>query len=166
MHVLKTVGIWFAAALAIGVTSSNLLAADRVPVPFAGTSSGIDVGATPGPTGGFDILAAITGTATQVGRFTETLDYHADLDAQGGVFSGVGVITAADGSKIFLDFEGTIPGLFQRPFPLDYSETFVITGGTGRFAGAKGDGEINGVDYGFDVGFEQDFDGVLIKAGK
>ena len=166
MHVLKTVGVWFAAALTIGFVPSNLLAADRHPVPFAGTSSGFDTGAAPNPAGGFDILAAITGHATQVGEFTETLDYHADLDAQGGVFSGVGVITAADGSKIFLDFEGTIPGLFQRPFPLEYSETFVITGGTGRFAGAQGEGEINGVDHGFDVGFDQDFDGVLIKAGK
>jgi len=42
----------------------------------------------------------------------------------------------------------------------------VITGGTGRFEGASGSGDINGIDYGFQAGFEQDFEGILTKAGK
>ncbi len=166
MHLLKTVGISLAAALSIGLTASTVAAADRPPIPFAGTSSGFDTGAEDNHDGTFHVQAAITGNGTLVGHFTETLDYIAALDAQGGVFDGTGVITAADGSKIYLHFEGTIPGLFQRPFPLEYTETFVITGGTGRFEGASGSGDINGIDYGFQAGFEQDFEGILKKAGK
>jgi len=169
MHLLKTVGISFAAALSIGLTASTVAAADRPQIPFAGTSSGTDTSADPTNPDytQFHVTADIKGTGSLLGRFTETLDYLATLDAEGAVVEGTGVITAADGSKIYLHFEGTVPGFFQQPFPLEYSETFVITGGTGRFAGASGSGDISGVDYGPQVNmFEQDFEGVLIKAGK
>ena len=170
MHLLKTVGISFAAALSIGLTASTVAAADRPQIPFAGTSSGTDTSVAPTNEyfNQFHITAAIKGTGSLVGQFTETLDYVATLDAEGAGVEGTGVITAADGSKVYLRFEGTVPGFSPAAlFPLEYSETFVITGGTGRFAGASGSGDISGVDYGPQVNmFEQDFEGVLIKAGK
>jgi hypothetical protein len=122
-------------------------------VPFKGQAIGQDVSVTFEATG-IHIIAQASGTGTGVGRFSETLDYILSYDLIN--FAGSATITAADGSEIFLDFEGQIPGFADQVFPLPYSGTFVLTGGTGRFRGVGGSGDLDGTDYGgglFRLGF-------------
>jgi hypothetical protein len=91
-----------------------------------------------------------------VGAFTERLDYVLAYDLVN--FAGGATITAADGAKLFIEFTGAIPGFEQQVFPLPYSATYTITGGTGRLAGSSGGGTISGTDFGAGA-FAFTFDG-------
>jgi hypothetical protein len=122
-------------------------------VPFKGDAIGQDIGVFFEATG-IHIVARASGTGTGLGRFVETLDYILSYDLIH--FSGSASITSADGSEVFLDFEGAIPGFSDQVFPLPYSGTFILTGGTGRFSGVGGAGTLGGIDYGgglFSLGF-------------
>ena len=122
-------------------------------VPFRGQASGQDVSVTFAATG-IHIVAQASGNGTGLGRFVETLDYILSYDLVN--FSGSATITSADGSGMSLSFQGQIPGFSDQVFPLPYSGTFVLTGGTGRFHGVSGSGTLEGIDYGgglFSLGF-------------
>lgn len=122
-------------------------------VPFKGQATGQDLSVSFEATG-IHIVAQASGTGTGLGRFVETLDYILSYDLVH--FSGSASITAADGSQVFLEFEGEIPGFADQVFPLPYSGNFVLTGGTGRFQGVGGSGTLDGIDYGgglFSLGF-------------
>ena len=102
----------------------------------------------------YHIVAQASGTGTGLGRFVETLDYILSYDLIN--FAGSAAIASADGSEMFLDFEGQIPGFSDQVFPLPYSGTFDLTGGTGRFYRVDGSGVLDGIDYGgglFRLGF-------------
>ena len=114
-------------------------------VPFKGEATGQDVSVSFEATG-IHIVAHASGTGTGLGRFVETLDYILSYDLIH--FAGSASITSADGSEMFLDFAGEIPGFSDQIFPLPYSGTFVLTGGTGRFSGVGGSGALDGIDYG------------------
>ena len=76
-----------------------------------------------------------TGVASHVGRFTFQL--QAELDIPTATGSGSSRLVAADGSTLFMEGSGhgtptDVPGVVL------IVDTFTITGGTGRFAGASG----------------------------
>jgi hypothetical protein len=74
-----------------------------------------------------------TGNATYLGRFTLTSDFTVDVATATAV--GTAVWTAANGDQLFT----TVTGEAVVTFPnAAIVETHVITGGTGRFAGASG----------------------------
>jgi hypothetical protein len=95
---------------------------------------------------GIDLTSLVHGNGTELGRFTQTLDYAVSYDPVD--FAGTGTITAADGSKLFLTFVGTEPGFAAQVFPTPFSGTLAITGGTGRFDEEIGQATIAGADYG------------------
>ena len=122
-------------------------------VPFKGDATGQDISVTFEATG-IHIVAAVTGNGTGLGRFTEVLDYVLSYDLVN--FAGAGTIVAADGSKLFLTFTGTIPGFAAQVFPLAFTADFTITGGTQRLTGSGGTGTIAGTDFGggrFEISF-------------
>src|SRR3954454_9175981 len=84
-------------ALALAVASLTAAAADR---PFKGTASGAIVALDPDTGAG---VARYTGQATHLGRFTRTEYFQ--LDGAGGI-SGTMVMTAANGDRLYLDFDG------------------------------------------------------------
>ena len=75
------------------------------------------------------------GTATHMGRYTQTLSHKADL-VTGDIYDGVFTSTAADGS--------TASGIYFGSFTLNpdgtvsYQVTAIWLEGTGRFAGLHG----------------------------
>src|SRR5262245_41700625 len=97
---------WFSILVAVLATltlSAPALAAGH-PVPFKGRSSGTVTAV------GFDPVAGIAyahvegqGQATHLGRFTETED--AAVDVATGNARGTWTLTAANGDRLFLDFE-------------------------------------------------------------
>ncbi len=147
------------APVAAGAEASAL-AREAVRVPFRGRGDGQDVSIT-FEAAGIRIIADATGNATHVGRFTERLDYVLSYDLVH--FAGVGTITAADGASLRIEFTGAIPGFSEQVFPLPYTSSYSIVGGTGRLAGSTGSGSLRGIDYGGGA-FSFDFDGVLVKA--
>lgn len=151
MQALRTTAVSVGIAFVLLGLSAGPAAAQAV--PFHGQAIGQDVSVTFEATG-IHIVAEARGTGTGLGRFIETLDYILSYDLIN--FAGTATITAADGSELFLDFDGQIPGFSDQVFPLPYSGTFVLTGGTGRFRAAGGSGVLDGIDYGgglFELGF-------------
>ena len=76
-----------------------------------------------------------TGVASHVGRFTFQL--QAELDIPTATGAGSSRLVAADGSTLFMEGSGhgtptDVPGVVL------IVDSFTITGGTGRFAGASG----------------------------
>jgi hypothetical protein len=83
-----------------------------------------------------DLLGPFTGIAHQITR----------LNPDGtrlSITDGIGVWTAASGDSIFLSYSGLFPSI--TPEMITFQKAIVITGGTGRFAGASGSGVLNGV---------------------
>jgi hypothetical protein len=76
-----------------------------------------------------------TGLGTVTGSFTVTIDFNHPIAAGFVLVSKTGSLVAANGDKINLAMVGTF-----NVNTLDVHYVFVVTGGTGRFAGATGNG--------------------------
>ena len=97
-------------------------------LPFQGTYEGLE---TVDPVTGHHHLSDVTGNATHLGQFTVTAEWV--LGATGNF--GTSTWTAANLDKFSTTF--TRRGVFG-PLAATFTETHDITGGTGRFANAKG----------------------------
>ena len=96
-------------------------------LPFKGTYEGLEIVVSPS----IHRLDNATGNATHLGRFTVTAEWA--LGAAGG--AGASKWTAADGDEFSTNFaRHGVPA----PPTITFTETHIITGGTGRFANASG----------------------------
>lgn len=125
--------------------SASLHPPATVSVPFNGSFSGHDVSITP-QADGIHFLSEMAGEITGLGRTTQVIDYVLEYDLIH--FAGQETITAADGSRLFLAFEGTVPDYPEQVFPTAYSLDWTIIGGTGRLADNAGTGRVDGLVYG------------------
>lgn len=103
-------------------------------VPFSGTLQAHETMVFQEP-GSFVTDGSGEGIATQLGRFTLTWEYTVKVPE--GTGAGAARYIAANGDQIFMTAVGqseltATPGVFR------IRETMTITGGTGRFVGAKG----------------------------
>lgn len=135
---LRRVGLLFVVLAALALPM-QALAGEHV--PFKGSDSGTAGPGTHACSASFSPLELTgSGKATHVGRYT----YHAHecLNFATLTFSGVFWITAANGDTISGTYAGTaeVVGNF-----ILYEQHNVVTGGTGRFAGASGQLHANGV---------------------
>jgi hypothetical protein len=95
-----------------------------------------------------------SGRAAHVGKYT----YHADECFDGvNAFYGAFRITAVNGDQLFASYSGTVAADLSG-----YSETAVITAGTGRFAGVGGELEVSGLITG-PTSYSQTMSGTLEK---
>ena len=120
------------ATLALVVALVGPVAADDT-VPFNGRLAGT-VTETPLDPPMLSVLIEATGNATQLGSFRLEVPHLVNLATRVG--EGSFNFTAANGDTLTAQFSGlatpTAPGV------VTIHETAVITGGTGRFAGATG----------------------------
>jgi hypothetical protein len=126
----------FSASLALAVLAVLGLigpVAAQVQVPFQGRVRG-DVTITPVPPL-LSVLVEGTGQATQLGRFSLAMPHV--VNPASGTAIGSYQFTAANGDTLFADFTGQATPT-ATPGVLYIEETAIITGGTGRFAGATG----------------------------
>lgn len=124
------------ALIAAGLLAASLAApvAATDQVPFKGTLAGT-ASVNPINPPIVEVTIHATGTSTQLGRFTLVAPHtvnQATLTAIGNYY-----FTAANGDTITATLEGTAQ-MIDPPNVIATSETGVITGGTGRFAGATG----------------------------
>jgi len=134
------IAVMIACALAVANTSlsaaSKAAAADKL-VPFKGSLHATETIVTPpgSPPVSFVADGSGGGIATHLGQFTLTWEFTVII--ANGTGSGPVRFTAANGDEIFATAAGTseptsTPGVFH------ISEVETITGGTGRFANARG----------------------------
>ena len=102
-------------------------------VPFKGSLEG-DVTVTPLAPPFLRVDVEAMGKATHLGRFT--LDIPHVVNRANGTAVGSYEFTAANGDTLTADFTGVAVPI--APGVLYIEETAIITGGTGRFAGATG----------------------------
>ena len=124
-------GLALAVLVILGLTGP---AAAQQQVPFKGSFAG-DVAVTPLTPPFVQVDVDATGKATQLGRFS--LDIPHIVNRANGTAIGIYEFTAANGDTLTATFSGkatttAVPGV------LYIEETAIITGGTGRFAGATG----------------------------
>ena len=129
-------------------------------VPFKGTVSGqipADFGPPVPGSGGcvFNFFVSNFGHATKLGHFTGTANFIPNVCD--GSYSGSFHWIAANGDSISGPFFGQLIPT-QTPGVFDNTETAIVTGGTGRFAGATGmftlSGEVNFVTLSFVLPFQ------------
>ena len=112
-------------------------AAGKNPVPFRGTVQTAEVLDFSGGPTAVTSTGVGSGTAIHLGKFTVAWKVVIDFTTPGGVATGPGVFTAANGDQLFTTLAGV-------GFPTDdpnvvfIVEEQTIVGGTGRFAGASG----------------------------
>jgi hypothetical protein len=95
---------------------------------------------------GFSGTLTGSGTATHLGAVTISAP-HCAMPTRGGsvaISRGVLTFTAANGDLLTADFMGTISPLPGNLEANTFVGNFLITGGTGRFANAEGDGLLSG----------------------
>jgi hypothetical protein len=100
-------------------------------VPFKGRFEGSQTLTPQQPPFGF-VNGSATGNATHLGRFTVAFPHTVNFATRTGV--GTFTFEAANGDSLTADFTG----LAQGGPVVSIEERATITGGTGRFAGAKG----------------------------
>lgn len=103
------------------------------PVPFKGSIQMVETVAVQFPT--LFSVGNGTGEATHLGEFT--VARQAVVDIPTDVATGFAQFTAANGDRVLTQFVGQSDPTGD-PDVLLISEMYTITGGTGRFAGAKG----------------------------
>jgi len=121
------------AAVSSAATDASLTLTSRGhAVPFQGRVAGtVTLTLLDPPFAGVDILA--TGTANHLGRFSLDMPHQVNLVSATGV--GTMTFTAANGDRLTATFTGhadTSSAVFV------IAEHAIVTGGTGRFAGATG----------------------------
>jgi hypothetical protein len=117
------------------LTAALAVAAAQNQVPFKGAMQGNDVdSAGPAPD---TIVVTTTGTGvgTQLGQFSFTQVGTVDLTA--GTDTGSAHWVAANGDSIDTTLAGS-GGPASAPDLISITEVHTITGGTGRFVGARG----------------------------
>jgi hypothetical protein len=112
-------------------------------LPFKASETGTSGLLGPCETGGGVLDVTGTGHATQLGTFSS--HYRECLDpATGAVTHGSFTLTAANGDTVFGTYSGQVSPTAD-PNVIVYDDPGVITGGTGRFAGASGSVTQSGV---------------------
>jgi hypothetical protein len=136
-----------AAALAVGAMTLSPGAAGAEERPMKGMWTG---NANLSPTDDPDYLInkeTGAGEATHLGKFTlvgvETVyvkDFPQFISVEGAF-----TMTGADGDQVFVEYSTT--GGINEEGSLDIIGTYYIVGGTGRFAGATGEGELRAIAF-------------------
>jgi hypothetical protein len=129
----------FALAIAMAVSLVAVLGGAKLApageqAPFKGRLEG-NVTVTPLAPPRLHVDVEATGNATHLGRFALEIPHVVDPATR--TAAGTYEFTAANGDKLYADFTGTATPT-ATPGVLSIEETAIITGGTGRFAGATG----------------------------
>lgn len=108
------------------------------------------------------VLIEGSGNATQLGRFTVEVPHLVNQATR--IAEGSYLFTAANGDTLSADFTGQ--ATLVAPGVLSIVETAIITGGTGRFAGATGSFSGARMFYPATGATTGSFEGVVSTPGK
>ena len=123
------IGLVAALAVSLAIGAASAVAAET---PFKGKVTMFETSQLVFPI--LSVNREGTGTATHLGKFTET--FRAQVDVRTASATGTATFTAANGDTLTASVVGQ--GTTTGPTTFSIVEVYTITGGTGRFAGATG----------------------------
>lgn len=136
-HLVSVLRFALVACAAIGLAAPAVHADDPAPPNWRATATG-----STRPAGDGTDLDDFGGNSSVLGRFTGA-GFHVlypDL-----TFAGEATWTAADGSTLSVEYAGGPLYLTGDPdYPFGFEAVLVVTGGTGRLAGASGTAVMTG----------------------
>jgi hypothetical protein len=130
--ITKTIMYLQMTALLLTAALAGSAAAEKE-VPFRGSIQGFEIAEVQFPS--LFVDGSGSGNATHLGRFT--LTYELEVDFLTHETFGSSVFTAANGDSLSTDITG-FGTPTENPDVHSIVEVHTITGGTGRFAGARG----------------------------
>jgi hypothetical protein len=130
----KTFIISIVAALALLATLTGVARAGNKELPFKGTMQAVETLDFTNPPI-MTSTASGSGIATQLGRYTLSWEVEVNLETITG--NGTGHFVAANGDSLYTIGTGQATPT-DEPNVFHVVENMIITGGTGRFAGASG----------------------------
>jgi hypothetical protein len=140
---MKRVTILLVVLMLVLATAAPVAARRDQERPFKGTAAGFGM-VQPDESCPPVLLRSVftaTGRATQLGKFE--LDYY-NCTPPGDTITGIEMtFVAANGDEVFLTYEAhDVPPAGDDPTLLEITYDFEIAGGTGRFIGATGGGQM------------------------
>jgi hypothetical protein len=164
---LLPIGTTTAIALAIGVGAQAADAATQA--PFKGVYTGSFVPTDTGFSVGGSGRATTLGNSDNQGTVVIRAQPNPTCPTTGFVVTNDEVLTAANGDRIALSILDMPCPVADEPGIYDGVSTYHITGGTGRFAGATGEGTFDGRgDFTdpYHLTFTYTFDGTISVANQ
>lgn len=131
-----SVPMLFASLLSILLVSTTVAASKspKKPLPLKGSIEALETYQVNGPT--MSVTASGSGEATHLGHYTVT--YEVEVDLPTGTGTGLSAhYVASNGDSLFAKGSGQATPT-DDPSVFVVVETYTITGGTGRLAGATG----------------------------
>ncbi len=92
-----------------------------------------------GPPRNFLNVQIGSGSETTVGNFEVRMSFCVDVTTF-EYAEALGVLTATNGDELYLDASGQVVPTTKEGYDLEFKDPFTIIGGTGKFAGATGNG--------------------------
>jgi len=140
---MKRVTILLVVLMLVLATAAPVAARSDPERPFKGTAGGLGM-VQPDPSCPPVNLRSVftaTGHATHLGKFE--LDYY-NCTPPGPTITGIEMIfMAANGDEVFATYEASdVAPVGEEPMLLEITYDFEIVGGTGRFDGATGGGQM------------------------
>ena len=151
---MSRVRVLIAGVVMVGVLAAAALQAETMRVPFKGSGTGAITGQEVLSPTEVVVTTVGSGNATHLGKYTRTEELH--LNPLTGSFTGTLTFTAANGDEV----NCTMTGQFVSA--TEAAGEYVVSGGTGRFAGASGSASFNvsmtgettfGVNFSGDISF-------------
>ena len=130
----KTFIMSIVAALVLLATLTGVARAEKKGLPLKGTLQAVEMLDFSNPPI-MTSTASGSGIATQLGRYILSWEVEVNLETISG--TGTGHIVAANGDNLYTLATGQATPL-NEPNVFHVVENMIITGGTGRFAGASG----------------------------
>lgn len=150
-YIIVGTALFIAVALAVGVSQTGaLVEGGQKPYKANGPEFVLQEGPHPdcGP-GKLKVEVQGSGQGTHTGQYTIVRQHCFDL-ATAAIGDGYFEQTAANGDKLWGTYSGSPAGVLEfdedgNPVVIILDSPWMITGGTGRFAGAQGSGDTHGV---------------------
>lgn len=151
VHIIVGTALLIAVLMAVGVSQAWVLA-DAVQKPFMASGPEFVLQEAPHPDcgpGKLKVDVQGSGQGTHTGQYTIVRHHCFDL-ATAAIENGYFEQTAANGDKLWGTYAGSPAGVLEfdengNPVVIIIDSPWMITGGTGRFAGAEGAGDTHGV---------------------
>lgn len=145
IHIITGIALGLALLFTAAMFQGQVLARnDQLPFKASGPEHVVQEGPHQDCIGNIKVEVAGSGQGTYLGNYTIERSHCVDVNT-GAIFNGTFVMTAANGDQLLGSYAGSLAGILEvdqngSPVVVLIESPYTITGGSGRFEGADGEG--------------------------